>query len=137
MSRESVRALRTLPLTNCVQCVHLPFLAAMSISRSDDVTQFVCLSVTFFSLDFFSVFRVIQSITGVQECSRGASGMFQQCFKDVQKLFQKVFLKEFRKRCQKVFQNCLKNVSIFVAECREISAPPPLCVLHTFTNKIL
>ena len=33
----------------------VPFLAAMSSSRSDDVTQFVCGLVTFF---FFSVFEV-------------------------------------------------------------------------------
>ena len=70
------------------------FLAAMSSSRSDVVTQFVCLSVRSFVPFFsFSVFEVLSSPKEFQWCFKKVlsvfevSGMFQGSFKDVYKKF--------------------------------------------------
>ena len=75
------------------------FLAAMSSSRSDDVTKCVrpCV-VILLSLELskhlkLDVSRVLQGCLNVlwvsQRCSKGVLRVFQECFKDVSKVFQK------------------------------------------------
>ena len=66
------------------------FLAAMSSSRSDEVTQCVCMFVPFFSFSVFGVCStwVFQgSFKGVlrkfKGCCKEFSGKFQGFFKDV------------------------------------------------------
>ena len=70
------------------------FLAAMSSSRSEDVTKFVCPSVRshFFS---FIVLGVLSSPKGFEWCFKKvlrmieASSKFQGCFKQVLRVFTK------------------------------------------------
>ena len=97
-------------------------LAAMSLSRSDIVTQFVFLSVPFFSLvflesvvHFFLYYRVSmmfqESLMDVWSLN-GVSRMFQESFYGVHRKFQGCF-----KEVSRVFQGSLKSVSRKFGEC--------------------
>ena len=67
------------------------FLAAMSSSRSDDVTQSVRPCVVLFL--FWNISKMsVSSISRVfQECFKGVSRVFQGCFKGVSRVFQGCF----------------------------------------------
>ena len=62
----------------------LSFLAAMSSSRSDDVTQFVILSVPFFLL-------VSSKLVVHLECQQGVLRVFQGSLKGVSRKFEGCF----------------------------------------------
>ena len=88
-------------INHCTHIIYKPyrFLAAMSSSRSDDVTKSVSLSVC----SHFFLVCIIQCI----RCK-----MFQGCFKDVLRVFQgsfKVFTKSFKCSSRK-FKGCFKEV---------------------------
>ena len=85
------------------------FLAAMSSSRSDDVTKcvrsFVRSSVVIlFSLEHSKHLKqdVLRELQG---CLRGVCLKFQGCFKEVSRMFQESFKGVYRK-----FQACFKEV---------------------------
>ena len=63
------------------------FLAVMSSSRSDNVTQFVCVFVPFFPFNVFGVFFTFGCFKEVsrlfQKSFKGVSRKFRGCFKDV------------------------------------------------------
>ena len=71
------------------------FLAAMSSSRSDDVTKSVCVSVCsqFVKFGAFKAFEVIcfSGVSRVSQvssgCLKGAPGVFQECLKVLQGCF--------------------------------------------------
>ena len=95
------------------------FLAAMSSSRSDDVTQSVRPCVVLFL--FWNISKMsVSSISRVfQECFKGVSRVFQGCFKGVPRVFQGcfnggvsrvVFQGWCFKGVSRVFQGCLKLV---------------------------
>ena len=79
------------------------FLAAMSSSRSDVVTQFVCSSVRSFvrpSLFFsFSVFEVLSSPKEFQWCFKKVLSVFEVsgCFKEASRMFQGSFKGVYKK----------------------------------------
>ena len=75
------------------------FLAAMSSSRSDGVTQSVRLFVTFFSFSVFGVCSAFGMSTGLSKVSKG-------CFSSVLRKFQGYF-----KKVSRVFQESFKGVS--------------------------
>ena len=89
------------------------FLAAMSSSRSDDVTKSVCLLVVIF-------------LVWIIQCIR--CKMFQGFFKEVLKVFQGSFKGVYRKfqgclqKVSRVFQGSFKSVSRNFQECfKEVS----------------
>ena len=82
------------------------FLAAMSSSRSDVVTKFVCPSVR--NLFFSSVFLE----SGVWRSFKGISRKFHGRFKKVSRVFQGSFKSVSRK-----FLTCFKEVSRMFQEC--------------------
>ena len=97
------------------------FLAAMSSSRSDDVTQSVRPSVP---KEFLISLKIICSVSRMfQDCS-----VFQGSFKGVLRMFQgypkevsRMFQESFESVSQK-FQGCFKKVSkTFQGCCKEVS----------------
>ena len=77
------------------------FLAAMSSSRSDDVTQSVCLCVTFFYIEAIKALDCFKSVVIVFEvfpdclkgvgCFLSVSSLFEGCFKSVSRVFIECF----------------------------------------------
>ena len=89
------------------------FLAAMSSSRSDDVTQFVRSCVILFLLWSIRSIRIKMSISRVFiECFNSVSKLFQECIKNVSNVLQECF------NCvSRVLQDCFKSVSEGYQEC--------------------
>ena len=82
--------------------LHTLFLAAMSSSRSDDVTKCVRPCVVI----LFSLKHLKQDVLReLQGCLRGVCLKFQGCFKEVSRMFQGSFEGVYRK-----FQGCFKVV---------------------------
>ena len=100
----------------------LYFLAAMSSSRSDGVTQFVRPSVRSFVRNLFFLLvslesRVFQgSLRIFQGSFKGVSRVFQGCFKGVSRVFQGSFKGVSRKfqgrfkKVSRVFQRSFKGI---------------------------
>ena len=83
------------------------FLAAMSSSRSDNVTKFFRLFFRplFFLLCFWSL-EVVFVSRKFQGCFKEVSRVFQVSFKEVLRMFRESFKGVLRK-----FQGCFKEVS--------------------------
>ena len=95
----------------CGKSLNVPFLAAMSSSRSDDVTNAVCLSVTC----FFFYFEAVKSFEARR--LQGVSRVFQERFKSISRAFQERFksvsraFREGFKGVSRAYQGCVKGVS--------------------------
>ena len=85
------------------------FLAAMSSSRSDDVTRSVCLSVQSLFVKF-AAFKAFEArclcLRELQCCLRSVCWKFQGCFKEVSRMFQGSL-----KDVSRMPQGCFKSVS--------------------------